>query len=92
MGGIKRSSKFFKDDNGGEREEELFLLKEEEGVFIARGQIKPLGEKDKENGQKNWPEKWPSRLPGRPTGFGADEAGGPSGRTGPAAGQQQRAV
>ena len=27
------------------------LLKVDEGVFIARGQIKPLGEKDKENGQ-----------------------------------------
>ena len=68
------------------------LLKVEEGVFIARGQIKPLGKKTEKTGRKKRLEKWPSRLPGRPTGFGADEAGGPSGRTGPAAGQQQRAV
>ena len=38
MGGIKRESKFFKDNNGGERMEELTQLKEGEGVFIVWGE------------------------------------------------------
>ena len=42
MGGIKRSSKFFKDDNGGEREEELTQPKVEEGLFIVFFKIWPL--------------------------------------------------
>ena len=53
MGGIKGESKFFKCNNGGERMGRTNLLKVEEGVFIARGQIKPLGEKDKSTRRKN---------------------------------------
>ena len=39
MGGIKRESKFFKGNNGGERMEELAQPKVEEGLFIAQEQI-----------------------------------------------------
>ena len=49
MGGIKRGSKFFKVNNGGERMEELNQPKVEEGLFIAQAEIEPLGKK---NGQK----------------------------------------
>ena len=38
-GGIKRESKFFKVNNGGERMEELVQPKVEEGLFIAQEQI-----------------------------------------------------
>ncbi len=39
MGGIKRGSKFFKVNNGREREEELHQPKVEEGLFIAQAEI-----------------------------------------------------
>ena len=39
MGGIKREGKFFKDNNGGERVEELVKPKVEEGLFIAQAEI-----------------------------------------------------
>ena len=53
MGGDKREGKFFKGNNGGERIKELIWPKVEEGLFIAQGQIKPLGKKTKSTCRKN---------------------------------------
>ena len=88
--GLRGRASSSNSNNGGVGEEELDLLKVEEGLFIVEGEIKPLGERDRKTGRKTRPAGGPAgrpgRAPDRPAHRPAQPVAGPVDRIGPPAG------